>query len=110
MYDWYRDKLLSEDGAIDDIFRALRRQAKSTPRSQVAARKPLANAIRKRRHLMRYASLAKANLPVGSGATESACFVFQLRVKRPGSHWKSDGLRAVMAVRGLVTSDRWDAA
>ena len=59
---------------------------------------------------MRYASVAAANLPVASGATESACAVFQLRVKRPGSHWRADGLRAVMAVRGLVTSRCWDAA
>lgn len=112
MLGWYRGKLLTDDGAIDDIFRGLRRRAKSTPKSEASARKALAAAIRyikKRRHLMRYASLAKANLPVGSGATESACAVFQLRVKRPGSHWKPDGLRAVMAVRGLVTSARWDA-
>jgi len=112
MNDWYRGKLLTDDGAIDDIFRGLRRRAKSTPKSAVAARKALADAIRyirRRRPLMRYASLTKANLPVASGATESSCAVFQLRVKRPGSHWKPDGLRAVMAVRGLVTSGRWNA-
>jgi hypothetical protein len=110
--DWYRGKLLTDDGAIDDIFRGLRRRAKSTPKSAVAARKALADAIgyiRRRRPLMRYASLTRANLPVASGATESSCAVFQLRVKRPGSHWKPDGLRAVMAVRGLVTSGRWNA-
>lgn len=110
---WYRDKLFANDAAIDDIFRQLRRQAKSLPRAARAARTALAKAlsyIRKRRHLMRYASVAAANLPVGSGATESACAVFQLRVKRPGSHWRTDGLRAVMAVRGLVSSGRWDAA
>jgi len=113
MRDWYRDELLRDDRAIDNIFRNLRRKAKTVPRGERSARKALADAIRyirKRRHLMRYASLAKAKLPVGSGATESACAVFQLRVKRPGSHWKPDGLRAVMAVRGLVTSGRWDAA
>jgi hypothetical protein len=113
MLGWYRGKLLADDGAIDDIFRGLRRQAKALPRTARTVRKAYAAALRyicKRRHLMRYASVAAANLPVGSGATESACAVFQLRVKRPGSHWRTDGLRAVMAIRGLVTSGRWDAA
>jgi len=117
MLDWYRTKLLAADGAIDDIFRHLRRKAKTVPRNgttaRTAARKALANAIRyirKRRPLMRYASVAAAKLPVGSGATESTCAFFQLRVKRPGSHWQTDGLRAIMAVRGLVSSRRWDAA
>jgi hypothetical protein len=113
MLDNYRDRLLNEDRAIDNIFRSLRRKAQSTPRTATTERKALAHAIRyirNRRPLMRYASIAAANLPIGSGATESACAVFQLRVKRPGSHWRTDGLRDVMAVRGLVTSGRWDAA
>jgi hypothetical protein len=113
MLGCYRDKLLGDDGGIDDIFRHLRRKAERTARTETAARTALADAIRyirKRRPLMRYASVAAANLPVGSGATESACAVFQLRTKRPGSHWRTDGLRAVMAVRGLVSSGRWNAA
>jgi hypothetical protein len=109
--DWYRAKLLTDDGAIDDIFRGLRRQAKGLARTATAQRAALAAAItyiRTRRKLMRYASVAAANLAVGSGATESACAVFQLRVKRPGMHWQPDGLRPVMAIRGIVSSGRWD--
>jgi hypothetical protein len=114
MLDWYRDKLLADDSGIDDIFRGLRRQAtvlaRNAPPAQRAALAAALRYIRTRRHLMRYASVAAANLPIGSGATESACAVFQLRVKRPGMHWQPDGLRAVMAIRGLVSSDRWDLA
>jgi hypothetical protein len=113
MLDWYRVQLLRDDHAIDRIFEGLRRRAATLPRTARSARAALGKAlryIRRRRPLMRYAAVAAANLPVGSGATESACALFQLRVKRPGSHWRSDGLRAVMAIRGLVTSDRWDAA
>jgi len=59
---------------------------------------------------MRYAALRTDGLPIGSGATESGCALFQLRVKHPGSHWFPSGLAGVMTGRGLSLSDRWDAA
>ena len=64
----------------------------------------------KRRSHMSYAQARAANLPVASGATESTCSLFQLRVKHPGSHWSPTGLRGVMAARGLDLSNRWDHA
>ena len=59
--------------------------------------------------LMRYAALRRDGLPIGSGATESGCALFQLRVKHPGSHWRDD-LAGVMTARGLSLSDRWELA
>jgi hypothetical protein len=69
---------------------------------------------------MRYASHYAANLPIGSGATEGTCWQMQGRVKRPGQSWgsvlepdkpaRTPGLNGVMTTRGLVLSDRWDAA
>ena len=59
---------------------------------------------------MRYASFYAANLPIGSGATESTCWQMQQRVKLPGQSWEPRGLRGVLAVRGLVLSERWNAA
>jgi hypothetical protein len=32
------------------------------------------------------------------------------RVKRAGQSWETTGLRATLAVRGLVLSDRWEHA
>jgi len=64
----------------------------------------------KRRSQMAYSRARAANLPVASGATESTCSLFQLRVKHPGSHWGTRGLRGVMTARGLDLSDRWDNA
>jgi hypothetical protein len=34
----------------------------------------------------------------------------QQRVKLPGQSWESRGLRATLAIRALVSSERWDAA
>lgn len=51
-----------------------------------------------------------ANLPIGSGATESMCWQMQQRIKLPGRSWDTPGLRGVLATRAPVLSDRWSAA
>ena len=59
---------------------------------------------------MKYKAARDLGLPIGSGATESTCALYQLRVKHPGSNWRPPGLRGVMAARGLLLSGRFDAA
>jgi len=123
MKDWYRSELLRDDRAIDRIWTNLRRLAKKLPVERTAARAAVAAAlryIRHRKNKMRYASHYAGNLPIGSGATEGTCWQMQGRVKRPGQSWKAvvepdqptrtPGLNGVMTTRGLVLSDRWDAA
>jgi hypothetical protein len=109
---WYRSSLLRDDGAIDDIWRKLRRLAKTLSGRGSPARKAVAAAlsyIRRRKARMRYATHFAANLPIGSGATESTCWQMQQRVKLPGQSWEI-GLRGVLAMRGLALSDRWTTA
>ncbi|MSP59745.1 MAG: hypothetical protein EXR72_05275, partial [Myxococcales bacterium] len=55
--------------------------------------------IKTRKHKMRYASHYAANLPIGSGATESTCWQMQQRVKLPGQSWETHGLRGILAMR-----------
>lgn len=113
MKGWYRTELLRDDGAIDRIWRNLRRKAKTLPRDATPQRKAIAAAlsyIRKRKNNMRYASLYAAKLTIGSGATEGNCGLMQLRVKRRGQSWEPPGLRGILTIRGLVLSDRWEAA
>lgn len=113
MKGWYRGELLKDDGAIDRIWRNLRRKAKKLPRDAGAQRKAVAAAlsyIRTRRNKMRYASAYAAKLTIGSGATEGTCGLMQLRVKRRGQSWEVPGLRGVLTLRGLVLSGRWDTA
>jgi hypothetical protein len=110
---WYRQELLRDDHAIDRIWRSLREQARRLDRCHTTARDAIAGALRyikERRNKMRYASLYRANLPIGSGATESTCWQMQQRVHRPGQSWEVPGLRGTLAVRSLVLSDRWQAA
>jgi len=113
MKGWYRTELLRDDGAIDRIWRSLRERGTKLEGHDTPARKAIAMAlsyIRRRKNKMRYASLYAANLPIGSGATESTCWQMQQRVKLPGQSWESRGLRAILTIRGLVLSDRWNTS
>jgi hypothetical protein len=109
---WYRSLLLRDNAAIDQIWRKLRDLAKTLVGRGTDARNAVAAAlsyIRHRKSKMRYASHYTANLPIGSGATESTCWQMQQRVKLPGQSWEA-GLRGVLAMRGLALSERWAAA
>ena len=56
---------------------------------------------------MRYASLRKAGLPCGSGATEGACkSLVMTRAKRCGQRWRDDGVNAVLTLRAIYMSER----
>lgn len=111
---WYRLKLLRDDDGAAAIVEHLRREQhehRETGRANVLAAITAAlTYFEKRRPHMAYAEARAANGPVGSGATESTCGLFQLRVKHPGSHWGPHGLRGVMHALAFKLSDRWDAA
>ena len=113
MKQWYRAELLRDDRAIDRISRNLREKAKRLDPEDTAACDAVTAAlryIRTRKEKMRYASLHQADLPIGSGATESTCWQMQRRVQRPGQSWETPGLRGILAVRALVISERWSEA
>ena len=113
MKRWYRHELLRDDAAFDRIWCKLRRLGKSLPPSATAERQAVAAAlsyIRNRKNKMRYASHYVANRAIGSGATEGTCGLMQQRVKRRGQSWEPMGLCAILTIRGLVLSGRWDAA
>lgn len=56
---------------------------------------------------MRYATLRRAGLPCGSGATEGACkSVVAMRAKGSGQRWHEDGVTAALTLRALYLSDR----
>jgi hypothetical protein len=114
MAGWYRLKLLLDDGGASQIVEHLRRERDqhrdAGNEGVIAAVRTALTYFEKRRPQMAYAEARAAHQPVGSGATESTCALFQLRVKHPGSHWGIPGLRGVMTAWGLELSDRWDTA
>lgn len=63
--------------------------------------------IRNNKDRMRYVTLRRAGLPVGSGVTESTCkTVIGQRAKGAGQRWREAGLRGVVTLRALQQSNR----
>lgn len=58
---------------------------------------------------IRYQQFRQAGYPLGSGSVESACkLVMQERMKQAGMRWSRDGAQAMLALRSVLLSDRWD--
>ena len=116
--DWKID-LLNRDEAIDDIFEILRgwsmpfmlRPIEAMPKGLYDALTYVEN----NRDRMRYATVHKAGLPVGSGTVEATGkTIVEVRMRRSGSRWveKERGPQALLGLRALATSEpkRWNAA
>jgi hypothetical protein len=57
---------------------------------------------------MRYAEFRQAGCPIGSGSVESAVkVVVQERMKQAGMRWSRAGAQAMLALRSVLLSNRW---
>ena len=100
-------KSLLWQGALRQIVHALRQLC---PRGE-----PLPDKVRlgigylfHHRWRMRYADFRQAGCPIGSGSVESACkVVVQERLKQAGMRWSRAGAQAVLALRSVLLSERW---
>jgi len=103
----YRHVLLEEADGVEKVIRALRHLRDTYPR-----RKKLRQELtyfRRNRARMQYAALVSRGLPISSGVTEAACKTLATqRMKRSGMRWGEDGGQAVLTLRSLVQSNRFD--
>ena len=107
---WKLD-LLNDDGAIEDIETSIRRwtRSRNSEKTDKAIDATLTY-IENHRDEMRYASIREKGLPVGSGAIEATCkSLVALRMKRNGQSWSYSGAQAILNLRSLALSDRWEA-
>jgi hypothetical protein len=97
----------TDDGAIDRIALWLAEQLTS---QEDDARRTLEahwTFLLNNNDRMRYATVRRAGLPCGSGATEGACkSVVMIRAKGCGQRWHEDGITAVLTLRAAYLSDR----
>ena len=58
---------------------------------------------------MQYKDFEDKGYPIGSGVIEGACKnLVQIRMKRNGMRWSNDGAHAVLQLRCLYLSGRWN--
>jgi len=61
------------------------------------------------RRRMHYQQFRQVGYPIGSGTVESACkLVMQERMKQAGMRWSRQGAQAMLALRSVLLSNRWD--
>jgi hypothetical protein len=108
-FDKYRHILRHETVGVEKVIRHLRYLVGLHPRSR-----KLLNVLkyfRHHRHRMRYASFARQHLPIGSGIVEAACkTLVSQRLKRSGMRWRHAGGQAILTLRALEQSNRFDRA
>lgn len=96
-------------GRVEAVIGALGR---SRPKdcAQHAALEREVNYFRNNAERMRYEDFRKRGLFVGSGVVEAGCkTVVGQRLKRSGMHWTVRGANAIIALRCLILSGRWES-
>jgi hypothetical protein len=60
---------------------------------------------------MNYVAARAQGLNIGSGTVEATCkSLVQVRMCRSGARWRPDTAQALLSLRALALSDRWDSA
>lgn len=105
----YRISLRDDDDGVERVIRTLQYRA----RVSKGAKRKLIEAeltyFRNHRKQMRYAEFKRQGLPIGSGVVEAACkTLVTQRLKRSGMRWSIPGGQAILTLRSLAKSERWD--
>ena len=104
-----RHLLLDDPDGVEKVIRALDYQRKKFPRRTRIGE--VLRYFRRNRHRMRYADTQACHLPIGSGVVEATCkTLVTQRLKRSGMRWRRAGGQAILTLRALVQSSRFDQA
>ncbi|MCY4184286.1 MAG: hypothetical protein OXC82_13155 [Rhodobacteraceae bacterium] len=111
--DWYgewRSVLLEEDNGVDRVLGAIEdiwnRSGDEEAREEL---RTICNCFNERRGRMQHADLKRRGLPIGSGCVEAANKTHvEERMKRSGMRWSRAGGQAMLGIRSLVRSGRFD--
>lgn len=99
--------LRDEAHGVDKVLRALRHLRDRYPnRGKIGQ---ALRFIRRMRHKMDYASYQARNFPIGSGVMEATCkTLVSQRLRRSGMRWSHAGGQAVLTLRSLAQSHRFE--
>ena len=106
-FEKYRMILKHSDQGVERVIRMLAHLRKRH-RGRGAIGREL-RYFRNQRHRMAYAKCLRRHLPIGSGVVEAACkTLVAQRMKCSGMRWLQSGGQAILTLRSLIQSDRWD--
>jgi len=106
-YEKLRHVLLEERAGAQKVIRALVHLRDTHRRSRKIGAD--LRYFRRNRHRMKYATWKARGLPIGSGVVEAACKTLATqRMKRSGMRWRHEGGLAVLTLRSLAQSDRFE--
>src|SRR5467141_3576195 len=106
LYKRLRHALRHQADGVEVVMEALRTLA-TTYRSKAIPR--ALGSVETHAHRMRYVTLERRKLPIGSGQVESAVRrVVNLRFKAPGSFWREPIISGLMHLRAAFKAGRWD--
>ena len=98
-----------EPDGVERVIRALVYLRSKHPTTRRIAQ--VLGYFRGNRHRMRYADAKAKGLPIGSGVVEAACKTLVTeRLKRSGMRWGPRGGQAILTLRSLVQSRRFEHA
>jgi hypothetical protein len=110
--DHWRTTLRYVAGGVASLLRSLlyyRNRRPLTPAAQQALDTEL-KYFRTHAHLMQYAELQAAGLPIGSGVTEAGCKeLIKARFCRSGMRWKRASGAPILQLRAIKLSHHWDS-
>src|SRR5437870_4281419 len=106
LYKRLQHALRHQTDGVEVVQEALRALA-TTYRSKAIPR--ALGYVETHAHRMRYVTLERRQLPIGSGQVESAVRrVVNLRFKAPGSFWRETTVSGLMHLRAAFKAGRWD--
>jgi len=108
-YERLRLLLRDHDQGVSKVINALAYRHREHPRRRVLARE--LRYFRKNKARMAFAAIKARKLPIGSGVVEAANkTLVSVRMKRAGSRWSIAGGQAILTLRALAKSGRFDRA
>ena len=106
-YEKHRSILKEDPTGAFKVIRAVRyRRSKTNKNPEIEAELKY---LQRNRRRMNYFELQQNKLPIGSGVVEAACKnLIGARMKKSGMRWTTDGGQAVLTLRSLILSNRWE--
>ena len=106
-FETYRHILLEVAHGVEKVIRALVYLRGCHPQRKVLSL--AVSYFRRHRARMQYATVQAAGLPIGSGVVEAACkTLVTQRLKRSGMRWRHAGGQAILTLRSLLQSGRFE--